>query len=161
MKPISFQKSKPIGFLAQAQGAIRTPPHRRVQVAVVTGASRGIGPAVVRALVAEGGTVHAGARHSSAGLEELAATGSVRVVPVGLGEASGPARLVEAAGDRIDILVNNVGSAPARTGRTASAAVPAVPLFIVWSNSGVVRPPRPLTCVTECSPACEVAYAKG
>ena len=86
------------------------------QVAVVTGASRGIGLAVVRALVAEGVTVHAGARNSSAGLEELAATGSVRVVLVDLGEASGPARLVEAAGDRIDILVNNVGSAPARTG---------------------------------------------
>ena len=86
------------------------------QVAVVTGASRGIGLAVVRALVAEGVTVYAGARKSSAGLEELAATGSVRVVPVDLGEASGPARLVEAAGDRIDILVNNVGSAPARTG---------------------------------------------
>jgi len=86
------------------------------QVAVVTGASRGIGLAVVRALAAEGVTVHAGARNSSAGLEELAATGSVRVVLVDLGEASGPARLVEAAGDRIDILVNNVGSAPARTG---------------------------------------------
>jgi len=86
------------------------------QVAVVTGASRGIGLAIVRALVAEGVTVHAGARNSSPELEELAATGSVRVVPVDLGEASGPARLVEAAGDRIDILVNNVGSAPARTG---------------------------------------------
>jgi NAD(P)-dependent dehydrogenase (short-subunit alcohol dehydrogenase family) len=86
------------------------------QVAVVTGASRGIGLAVVRALVAEGVTVHAGARTSSAGLEELAGTGSVRFVPVDLGEASGAARLVEAAGDRIDILVNNVGSAPARTG---------------------------------------------
>jgi NAD(P)-dependent dehydrogenase (short-subunit alcohol dehydrogenase family) len=86
------------------------------QVAVVTGASRGIGLAIVRALVAEGVTVYAGARNSSAGLEELAAKGNVRVVPVDLGEASGPARLVEAAGDRIDILVNNVGSAPARTG---------------------------------------------
>ncbi|MEV0740401.1 hypothetical protein AB0I51_31715 [Streptomyces sp. NPDC050549] len=46
----------------------------------------------------------------------MAATGNVRVVPVDLGEASGPARLVEAADDRIDILANNVGSAPARTG---------------------------------------------
>ncbi len=33
-----------------------------------------------------------------------------------LAEPDGPARLVEAAGDRIDILVNNVGAAPARPG---------------------------------------------
>lgn len=31
MKPIGFQKSKPIGFLMQAQASIRTPPHRRVR----------------------------------------------------------------------------------------------------------------------------------
>jgi NAD(P)-dependent dehydrogenase (short-subunit alcohol dehydrogenase family) len=40
----------------------------------------------------------------------------VRAVEVDLAEPDGPARLVTAAGDRIDILVNNVGSAPARPG---------------------------------------------
>ena len=43
------------------------------RVAVVTGASRGIGLAVTRALVAEGVHVVAGARESSEQLEELAA----------------------------------------------------------------------------------------
>ena len=84
------------------------------RTAIVTGASRGIGLAVVRGLVAEGVGVTAGARKSSAELDELAGTGMVRVVQVDLADQGGPARLVAAAGDRIDILVNNVGSAPAR-----------------------------------------------
>jgi NAD(P)-dependent dehydrogenase (short-subunit alcohol dehydrogenase family) len=86
------------------------------RTAIVTGASRGIGLAVVRGLVAEGVRVTAGARKSSAELDELAAAGPVRVVEVDLAEPGGPARLVAAAGDRIDILVNNVGAAPARPG---------------------------------------------
>jgi NAD(P)-dependent dehydrogenase (short-subunit alcohol dehydrogenase family) len=86
------------------------------RVAVVTGASRGIGLAVVRGLVAEGAQVVAGARKTSAELAELAETGQVRVVEVDLAEPAGPGRLVGSAGERVDILVNNVGSAPARTG---------------------------------------------
>jgi len=86
------------------------------RIAIVTGASRGIGLAVVRGLVAEGVRVTAGARKSSAELDDLAAAGTVRVVEVDLAEPGGPARLVAAAGDRIDILVNNVGAAPARPG---------------------------------------------
>ena len=86
------------------------------QTAIVTGASRGIGLAVTRGLVAEGVRVTAGAQKSSAELDELIAAGSVRVVEVDLAEPGGPARLVAAAGDRIDILVNNVGAAPARPG---------------------------------------------
>jgi NAD(P)-dependent dehydrogenase (short-subunit alcohol dehydrogenase family) len=86
------------------------------QVAVVTGASRGIGLAIARALVAEGVQVVAGARTSSPELDELAKTGQVQVMQVNLAEDSGAARLIELAGDRIDILVNNVGAAPARTG---------------------------------------------
>ena len=84
--------------------------------AVVTGASRGIGLAVTRGLAAEGTRVIAGALKSSAELDELAGSGQVRVVEVDLAVPDGPARLVEAAGDRIDILVNNVGAAPARPG---------------------------------------------
>jgi NAD(P)-dependent dehydrogenase (short-subunit alcohol dehydrogenase family) len=86
------------------------------QTAVVTGASRGIGLAVTRGLVAEGVRVTAGALKSSAELDELGRTGSVRVVEVDLAAPDGPAALVAAAGGRIDILVNNVGAAPARPG---------------------------------------------
>jgi len=85
------------------------------RTAVVTGASRGIGLAVVEALVGEGARVVAAARSSSAELDQLAAAGSVRVLLVDLVEPSGPGRLVDFAGDIVDVLVNNVGSAPART----------------------------------------------
>jgi NAD(P)-dependent dehydrogenase (short-subunit alcohol dehydrogenase family) len=85
------------------------------QVIVVTGASRGIGLAVVRAFVFEGARVIAAARRSSHELDELA-KGPVDVVLIDLADPSGPARLVESAGTRIDVLVNNVGSAPVRTG---------------------------------------------
>ncbi|KJY25628.1 SDR family NAD(P)-dependent oxidoreductase [Streptomyces katrae] len=84
------------------------------RVAVVTGASRGIGLAIVRALAGEGALVVAGARHSSAELDALVERGGVRLVRVDLAEAGGARRLVAAAGDRIDVLVNNVGSASAR-----------------------------------------------
>ena len=90
------------------------------RMAIGTGASRGIGLAVTRGLVAEGVRVTAGARKSTAELDELAGTGQVQVVAVDLAEPDGPARLVEAAGDRIDILVNNVGAAPARPGGFAA-----------------------------------------
>lgn len=86
------------------------------RVAVVTGASRGIGLAVARALVAEQAQVVAGARGTSKELDELAGTGRVRIVAVDLATPDGPARLVDAAGDRIDVLVNNVGAAAVRTG---------------------------------------------
>jgi NAD(P)-dependent dehydrogenase (short-subunit alcohol dehydrogenase family) len=90
--------------------------HMQGQVAVVTGASRGIGLAVVEALVAEGVRVIAGARSSSTELDALAKTGQVQIVPVDLTQPADAAALVEAAGERIDVLVNNVGSAPARPG---------------------------------------------
>src|SRR5512132_2564924 len=70
------------------------------QVIVVTGASRGIGLAVVRAFVFEGARVVAAARRSSHELDELA-KGPVDVVVVDLTDPSGPARLIESAGDRI------------------------------------------------------------
>jgi NAD(P)-dependent dehydrogenase (short-subunit alcohol dehydrogenase family) len=86
------------------------------RIAVVTGASRGIGLAVVLGLVDAGAQVVAGARKASAELNELAAAGSVTIGEIDLAEDDGPSRLIALAGDRIDILVNNVGTAPVRTG---------------------------------------------
>jgi NAD(P)-dependent dehydrogenase (short-subunit alcohol dehydrogenase family) len=86
------------------------------RTAVVTGASKGIGLAVVTALAGCGARVIAGARTSSPELTELAAAHPVVPVEVDLAHPDGPARLVVAAGDRVDILVNNVGGAPARPG---------------------------------------------
>jgi NAD(P)-dependent dehydrogenase (short-subunit alcohol dehydrogenase family) len=84
--------------------------------AVVTGGSKGIGLAIARGLAAAGAQVIVGARQSSADLDELARTGQVQIVQADLADPAGPAALIEQAGDRIDVLVNNVGSAPARTG---------------------------------------------
>jgi NAD(P)-dependent dehydrogenase (short-subunit alcohol dehydrogenase family) len=87
------------------------------QVAVVTGASKGIGLAVVRGLAASGAQVVAGARETSDGLEELAKDGSVEIVLVDLTDPAGPAGLVARAGERIDVLINN--SVGRRRGRDA------------------------------------------
>ncbi len=79
------------------------------KVAVVTGASKGIGLAIVRALVAEGARVVAGARTTKS-LEGLA---GVTAVAVDLAAADGPKKLIERAvadHGRVDVLVNNVGA---------------------------------------------------
>ena len=84
--------------------------------AVVTGASKGIGLAVTRALSRAGAIVFAGARKSSAELDELASAEHVHAVEVDLADRAGPPALAAAAGRTVDVLVNNVGSAPARPG---------------------------------------------
>ena len=82
------------------------------RVAVVTGASKGIGLAVVKGLAAEGVTVVAGARHVDGELTALAEQGSVVPVAVDLSRPEAPQQLVERAAKfgRLDILVNNVGA---------------------------------------------------
>lgn len=88
------------------------------KVAVVTGASRGIGLAATRALTSEGAHVVAGARTSSAELDALVGTGTAESVAVDLSTPSGPADLAAAAlaHGKIDILINNVGAAHPRLG---------------------------------------------
>jgi NAD(P)-dependent dehydrogenase (short-subunit alcohol dehydrogenase family) len=80
--------------------------------AIVTGASRGIGLAVVEALVARGARVVGGARTISAELEAL----TPFTLAVDLATAGGPERLVAHAlhqAGPVDLLVNNVGGNPA------------------------------------------------
>jgi NAD(P)-dependent dehydrogenase (short-subunit alcohol dehydrogenase family) len=88
--------------------------------AVVTGASRGIGLAAVRALLAEGATVVGVARGATDESRELEAADRFRFVPADLSDPAAIAGLREAVGDAVDVLVNNVGSAPTRPGGFAS-----------------------------------------
>jgi NAD(P)-dependent dehydrogenase (short-subunit alcohol dehydrogenase family) len=92
--------------------------------AVVTGASKGIGLAIARGLVAEGAYVVAGARRETDELRDLAGGGQVRFVAVDLATAEGPSELVRAAtaDGGIDVLVNNVGGVKVRTGGFAAIA---------------------------------------
>jgi NAD(P)-dependent dehydrogenase (short-subunit alcohol dehydrogenase family) len=82
------------------------------KTAVVTGASKGIGLAITQALVSEGVRVVAGARSSTAELDELVASGAVVFESVDLTSSDAPARLVARATEfgGLDILVNNVGA---------------------------------------------------
>ncbi len=85
------------------------------KVAVVTGASKGIGLAVAAALVGEGAKVVAGSRTSTEALAELGVVAEY----VDLASPTGPAQLVTRAVDTfggVDILVNNVGGLTARLG---------------------------------------------
>jgi NAD(P)-dependent dehydrogenase (short-subunit alcohol dehydrogenase family) len=87
--------------------------HLAGRVAVVTGASKGIGLAITRALAAEGVSVVAGALHGSAELDALAETHDVHPIRVDLTAAAGPAELIEQAAalfGGLDIPVNNVGA---------------------------------------------------
>lgn len=83
-------------------------------VAVVTGASKGIGLAVARTLLEEGARVVAASRKSTAELDELAGADLVHI-SVDLMDPDAPdqvvARAVEAFGG-LDILVNNAGGPP-------------------------------------------------
>jgi NAD(P)-dependent dehydrogenase (short-subunit alcohol dehydrogenase family) len=83
------------------------------KVAIVTGASKGIGLAITKALAREGARVVAGART----IDGLSGVESTTAVALDLVAPDGPARLVRRALDdhgRLDILVNNVGAVKMR-----------------------------------------------
>ncbi|MYR07510.1 SDR family oxidoreductase [Gordonia sp. SID5947] len=92
------------------------------KIAVVTGASKGIGLAVTKALTAEGAHVVAGSRSGGAELERLEDAGTVSFVPVDLSTPGGPIALIERAEalGGVDILVNNAGSVTPRPDGFAS-----------------------------------------
>ena len=84
---------------------------------IVTGASRGLGAAMVRTLVAEGANVVAAARTTDA-LEALAAEAPGRIEPVScdMRDTDAVEALVAVCVDRfgrVDAVVNNAGVAPA------------------------------------------------
>src|SRR5437660_11365049 len=84
------------------------------RIALVTGASRGIGRAIALALAREGAHVVATAR-TPGGLEELddaikAAGGTATLVPLEMRDSAGIARLAGALNERygkLDILIGN------------------------------------------------------
>jgi NAD(P)-dependent dehydrogenase (short-subunit alcohol dehydrogenase family) len=85
------------------------------KVAVVTGASKGIGLAITRALVEEGVHVVAGART----IEPLAGLAGVTPMALDLMAPDAPGKLVARAladHGRLDVLVNNVGAVRMRLG---------------------------------------------
>jgi NAD(P)-dependent dehydrogenase (short-subunit alcohol dehydrogenase family) len=85
------------------------------KIAVVTGASKGIGLAITRALTAEGALVVAGARS----IDSLSGMAGVTAVAVDLMAPDAPAKLVTQAlaqHGRVDVLVNNMGAVRMRLG---------------------------------------------
>ena len=84
------------------------------KVAVVTGAGKGIGLAVTKALADEGAHVVAGSRST----DSLDGLKGVTAVAVDLSSAAGPAELIQHAIEahgQLDVLVNNVGAVRIRT----------------------------------------------
>lgn len=85
------------------------------KVAVVTGASQGIGLAIARLLAAEGARVVAGAR-SVGGLAQL---DNVTPVTLDLSQPDAPGHLIDTTlktHGRVDVLVNNLGAVRLRLG---------------------------------------------
>jgi NAD(P)-dependent dehydrogenase (short-subunit alcohol dehydrogenase family) len=79
------------------------------QTAIITGASGGIGPGLVKRFLEEGYNVVATSRHAN---RELAASGSLVLLDGDIGKQQTAAQVVEAAINNfgtVDVLVNNAG----------------------------------------------------
>lgn len=96
--------------------------HLSEKIAVVTGASKGIGFAVTKALVDAGAYVVAGSRTPGKQLPLLEERGQVSFVSVDLTEPGAAEELIAAAAYRggIDVLITNVGGATVRPGGLTS-----------------------------------------
>ena len=118
--------------------------HLSGKTAVVTGASRGVGLAVTKALVDAGAHVVAGSRNPGKQLPRLAESGQVSFVSVDLTRAAGAEDLIAAAAHRggIDVLINNVGGATPHP--PGLAAISDDDWRASWELNmmGVVRPTR-------------------
>ena len=119
--------------------------HLSGKTALVTGASKGIGLAITKALVDAGAHVVAGSRTRGDGLPALEEAGQVSFVPVDLSKPGAAEELVAAAAHRggIDVLVNNVGAAVVRPGGFASITDDDWQASWDLNVMGVVRPTRP------------------
>jgi NAD(P)-dependent dehydrogenase (short-subunit alcohol dehydrogenase family) len=80
-----------------------------VRVGIVTGASRGLGLALTRALAARGWRLVVDARGGDALAGAVDGVAGVVAVPGDVWDPRHRRALVDAAGDRIDLLVNNAG----------------------------------------------------
>ena len=80
------------------------------KVAIVTGASRGIGAAIARELAARGARVIAGYRTGADEARALAKEIGAVAVESDVATPAGVLALVAAAGERVDVLVNNAGT---------------------------------------------------
>jgi NAD(P)-dependent dehydrogenase (short-subunit alcohol dehydrogenase family) len=78
-------------------------------VGIVTGASRGLGQALARALAERGWRLVVDARGGDALERALADVEGVVAIPGDVADPGHRRALVEAAGERIDLLVNNAG----------------------------------------------------
>ena len=118
--------------------------HLSGKIAVVTGASKGIGLAITRALVEAGAHVVAGSRSRGPGLEALVAAGDVTFVAADLSQPGGAADLIAAAADRggIDVLVNNVGAVTVQPGGIACMTDDQWQASWNLNVMGTVRPTR-------------------
>jgi NAD(P)-dependent dehydrogenase (short-subunit alcohol dehydrogenase family) len=80
---------------------------RRMPVGIVTGASRGLGLALARALDERGWDLVVDARGADALADAAADLDRVTAIPGDIADAAHRRALVEAAGERIDLVVNN------------------------------------------------------
>jgi NAD(P)-dependent dehydrogenase (short-subunit alcohol dehydrogenase family) len=118
--------------------------HLSRKTAVVTGASKGIGLAITKALVDAGAHVVAGSRTRGQGLSALEESGQVSFVSVDLSRPGAAEELVAAAAHRggIDVLVNNVGAAAVRPGGFTSITDDEWQASWDLNVMGIVRPTR-------------------